>query len=260
MPGVAGLLSEKDKAPQPHLLLLPRRVCAWGVHAQRRSRPGCACMGRPWGLCTDRGGAASGWFTPRSEHSTGGVNELWVKNGGGAGPQQAPPPARTSHPPVLGVCLLQAQPPALETHAACTALNATGLLVNLGVREASGSLETSLRVWNVGEEAVCVTPPDPQAAEKLPRAPFHCLATVGTEAGGQTGGQRPGLAGKVRRGQKGQGLPRQRPRQRTEPRTPQVHRWAEGTALEGPVLGERAREPTSAPLPPQEATPRFWRI
>ena len=111
MPGVAGLLSEKDKAPQPHLLLLPQWVCARGVHAQRHSRPGCACMGRPWGLCTARGGAASGWFTPRSEHSARWCERTLDGEWGRSRSQASPPPARTSPPPVLGVCFLPAQPP-----------------------------------------------------------------------------------------------------------------------------------------------------
>ena len=223
-PGSQASSVRRTRPPGPPTAASPVGVCK-----------GCAGTGAftAWGLCTARGGAVSGWFTPRYEHSTAGVEELGVENGGRRGPEQAPPPARTSHPPALGMCLLLAQspPPALETHSTHCPEPHTPLLSV----PASGELGSRRGQWvpgsfSVGLErqgggCVCDPPPPPQTpgwpgSSPLPPStdrPLWALRLVGKQWG-----QRPGLAGKVGCGQKGQGLPRQQPRQRTRPGAPQV--------------------------------------
>lgn len=170
----ASSVRKKVKAPQPRLLLLPQQVCARGVQAWGRSRPGCACMGRGWGLCTARSGAVSGWFTPRSEHSTCWCGRTRGGEPGRSQPEQDPPPAHTSHPPPG-----PATPPWRHTKQALPGTphappECPRLLVSLGTGEASGSQKASLRVWNVTGwgSAVCVTPPRPPDGWEAPPCPL----------------------------------------------------------------------------------------
>ena len=241
MPGVAGLLSEKDKAPQPHLLLLPQWVCARGVHAQRHSRPGCACMGRPWGLCIARGGAASGWFTPRSEHSARWCERTLDGEWGRSRSQASPPPARTSHPPVLGVCFLPAQPPTLETYAAFRPER----------HRTPGGRGSQRGQWVPGNFSAGLDPPPqtrrwPGSSPAPPSTarPLWALRLVGKQ------GAEAWACGEGGAWAEGPGPPQA---------VASTEDWA--TNATGVPVGRRGHgNPPLRPLLPQEATPQFWRI